>query len=252
VDAGVVVMFLVVAGAAVGIGYATHRRKVRIEEALARLLGREPGLVRTDAPCGLDERSLPRRFTGIPAGDRHRGIRYGVSGPVTVTLHGAPTAVECAAFEWWWEERRTEHDDRGTRTVHREERTTVALVRLPVAVPDDLVVRPESVLGRVGLTRGGHQFESSEFNRRFRVECADRTLTLHLLDARLQELLASEFPGRTVELRGELLALVGRPSHRDTSLEGVIGELPAVRQDAVRLLSGVPPAFWRAVGVPSG
>jgi hypothetical protein len=127
----------------------------------------------------------------------------------------------------------------------------VALVRLPTPVQQHVLLRPETVLGRVGLGRGGHQLESSEFNRRFRVECGDRTLTLHLLDARMQELLAVHYPGRSVEFRGDLLALVGRPTHRDTSLEGTIGELPAVRQDAARLLAAVPPSFWRAVGAPS-
>jgi hypothetical protein len=250
VDAGVMALFLVAAIAAAAVAYASHLKKVRKRESLARLLAREPSLVLTDAPCGLDSASLPHRFSSIPAGDRRRGVRYGVAGPHQMLVHGAPRQLECAAFQWWWEERRTQQDQQGTRTTYVEQRTTVALVRLPTTVRDHLVVRPESVLGRVGLTRGGHQLESSEFNRRFRVECADRTLTVHLLDAALQELLTTRYQGRTIELRGDLLALVGRPSHRDPSLEGVIGELPAVRQDAARLLASVPPAFWRAVGVP--
>jgi len=104
------------------------------------------------------------------------------------------------------------------------------------------------VFGRVGLSRRDHQLESSEFNRRFRVRCADRMLTVHLLDARMQELLTTAFDRRSVELTGDVLLLAGRPSHRDPSLHGVIGELPAVRQDAVRLLAAVPAQFWRAVG----
>jgi hypothetical protein len=251
VDGGVTALFLVAAIAAAAAAYASHRKKVRKQESLGRLLAREPSLVLTEAPCGLDSGTLPRRFSGIPAGDRRRGVRYGVAGPHQVLVHGVPRRLECAAFQWWWEERRTQQDQQRTRTTYVEQRTTVALVRLPTTIRDHLVLRPESVLGRVGLTRGGHQLESSEFNRRFRVECGDRTLTLHLLDAALQELLVTDFQGRTIELQGDLLALVGRPSHRDPSLEGVVGELPAVRQDAARLLAAVPAAFWRAVGVPN-
>jgi hypothetical protein len=229
------------------VAYANHRKHVRKRESLQRLLDRDPDLRRTETPCGLDVATLPS-FAGIPRGDRRRGIRYGVEGPSSMQPGGQPTRLPCAAFQWWWEERQTTQTQQGTQTSYSERRTTVAIVRLPTPVPDRIVLRPESVLGRVGLTRGGQQVESSEFNRRFRVECQDRTLSLHLLDARMQELLLTAFAGRSVELRGDLLVLVGRPDHRDASLEGVVGELPAVRQDAARLVGAIPPPFWRAVG----
>jgi hypothetical protein len=247
---GVGLLVLVVGGLiAAGVAYAAHRKRVRKEESLQRLLDRDPALIRTTAPCGIDGSTLPHRFAAIPVGDRRCGLRYGVSGPTPVAVAGTATPLECAAFQWWWEERRTEHTQQGTRTRYVERRTSVALLRLPTPVGEPVVLRPESVLGRVGLTRGGHQLESSEFNRRFRVECRDRTATIHLLDAGLQELLTSHFAGRTIELRGEYLALAGRPDHRDTSLEGVVGELPAVRQDAARVVAAIPPQFWRSVGL---
>jgi hypothetical protein len=240
---GILVLGVLVVAA---VAYANHRKKVRKRESLQRLLDRDPGLRLTSTPCGLEEAALPS-FAGIQRGDRRRGVRYAIEGPLPMQAGGEPVSLDCAAFQWWWEERRTSHSEHGPRTSYVERRTTVAVVRLPVPVRDHLVLRPESVLGRVGLTRGGHQVESSEFNRRFRVECQDRTLSLHLLDAGMQELLLTAFAGRCIELRGDLLVLVGRPDHRDTSLEGVVGELPAVRQDAARLVGAIPPPFWRAV-----
>jgi hypothetical protein len=249
VDASFVVALVVVALVGAAVLYGRHLKRQRKRESLQRLLAREPSLVLTAAPCGLASDSLPHRLTALPAGARRSGVRWGVTGPLTVTVAGSPRPVECASFQWWWEERQTQRTQHGTRTTYVEKRTTAALLRLPVPVPDAIVLRPESVLGRVGITRGGHQLESSEFNRRFRVECRDRTLTLHLLDANLQQLLTASFPGRTLELRGDLLALVGTPDHRDPTLEGVVGELPAVRQDVARVVAAIPPAFWRAVGV---
>jgi hypothetical protein len=249
VDASFVIALVAVALFGAAVLYGSHLKRQRKRESLRRLLARDPSLAVTAAPCGLAADTLPHRLTALPAGERRRGVRWGVAGPLAITVAGTPRSAECATFQWWWEERQTQHTRHGTRTTYVEKRTTAALLRLPVPAPDAIVLRPESVLGRVGITRGGHQLESSEFNRRFRVECRDRTLTLHLLDANLQQLLTAHFPGRTLELRGDLLALVGTPDHRDPTLEGVVGELPAVRQDLARVVAAIPPAFWRALGV---
>lgn len=220
----------------------------RRQESYQRLLRRDPSLSATTTPCGLGRRALVGRFASTPRGDRRYGLRYGVTGPLTCRVAGRETSLEAASFEWFHEQRRTSRSANGhTRTTYDEQRTPVTLVRLPVRVPDRILLRPESVLGRIGLTRGGHQLESDGFNRRFRVEAGDRTLTVQLLDAGLQHRLAEEFAGRTVELVGDLLVLAGEPDHRDDSLVGVVGTLPAMRQDVQRLLDAVPAQFWRAV-----
>jgi hypothetical protein len=242
---GVVVLVLAVLAVA-GVVYANHRRTERKRQSLARLVARD-GLRATTTPCGLDAAAL-RGIAGLPRGDRRHGVRWGVEGPLRCRLAGAEQDLHAGAFQWFWEERRTQQTQNGTQTTYQERSTTAVLVDLPCRVPHRIVLRPESVLGRVGLTRGGHQLESSEFNRRFRVECADRTWTIHLLDPGMQELLTTAFAGRTLDLHGQRLALVGRPDHRDPTLEGVVGELPAVRQDVARLLGAIPPAFWRAAG----
>jgi hypothetical protein len=246
-DPGPLLLVLFVAGA-ITVAVAQWRRQQRKRDDLLRLAERD-GLRLTSAPCGLTADQLAGAFTATPRGDRRYGIEYGVAGPLRVPLGDRSVDLDCGSFRWWSEERRTTQNQNGTSTRYDKQRECVTLIRLPVPVPDRLVVRPESVLGRVGITRGGHQLESSEFNRRFRVEARNRTLTVHLLDARLQHLLTEAFAGRSVEVVGDLLVLGGRPSHRDGSLTGFIGEIPAMRQDVRRLLAAVPPAFWRQVGL---
>lgn len=241
---------LLVVGALIagGIAYAGYLRNRRKEESLQRLLDRDPRLQRTLTPCGLGADRLAGTYEATPRGDRRYGVRYGVAGPLAVPVGGNDIDLECASFQWWYERRRTTSDNNGTRTHYERETTPVTMLRLPVHVPDRVRLSPESMLGRVGLTRGDHQLESSEFNRRFRVEARDRVLLVQLLDAGLQQRLTEEFQGRIIEVTGDLLLLGGRPDHRDASLTGVVGELPAMRQDVRRLLEAVPAQFWRAVG----
>jgi hypothetical protein len=245
-----VVPFALVGLLALGGLLATWARRRRKQQAFERLLRRDRTLEPTTTPLGLDRRALERRCRTLPRGDRRFGLQYGVQGPLSPPGPGWDTDVDCAAFRWWWERRRTGGQQAQHSHRYRRLETTVALVRLPTVVPTPLRLRPESVLGRLGVTRGGRQVESSEFNRRFRVECADDHLALTFLDARMQALLLEEFPGRGVELVDDLLVLEGSPSHRDGSLAGAIGELPAVRQDAGRLLAAVPDQLWRRLGRP--
>jgi hypothetical protein len=240
-----VVGLLVVAGVAI----ANHLHHKGKREDLLRLAERDT-LRPTEQPCGLGPQELAGRFAATPRGDRRFGVRYALAGPLRVTLPDGPLDLDSTCFQWWWEERRSSTDSKGhTTTRYDEQKAVVILARLPVHVPTTITIGPESMFGRLGLTRGGLQVESSEFNRRFRVEGADATLTVQLLDAGLQERLLTEFQGRSLEVRGDLLALSGTPSHRDPSFRGVVGHLPAVRQDLARVLHAVPPAFWRRVGV---
>lgn len=241
---------LISAIAAVAAGFvAMHYLGGRRErQGMTRLLERDPSLRRTSEPCGYGASQIVGT-DATPRGDRRYGIEHGVSGRSTASIAGVRTEVECAAFRWWYEERQTSRNSNGTSsTSYRKQRVAVAAVRLPAVVPGRLVVRPESVLGRIGLTRGGQQLESSEFNRRFRVVSDDTRLSLHLLTANLQQRLLEEFEGRTIVLASDLLLLAGDPRHRDGSLPGFIGSIPAVRQDLLRLVDAVPPAFWRALG----
>lgn len=233
-------------------GYGTYHtvRRRRKRDDLERLIARDPRLRRTVIPAGLRPDQLAWWCRGLPAGDRRQGLEYGVEGPMVSGLDDPlPAEVDVAAFRWWWEERQRSRNRRTGMTSTRYSKRTLpaAVIKLPFHVDRRVLIRPESVLGRVGITRGGRQLESSEFNRRFRVEAMDERLPLHLLDANLQQLLVERFQGRTIEIFGELLLVAGSPDHRDETLTGVVGELPAMREDALRILREIPPAFWRTV-----
>ncbi len=172
-----------------------------------------------------------------------------VTGPLTVEIagHGIPCRTSCG--RWWYEERHTSTDSKGhTRT--RYERQEIPLVRviLPTGLPAGIRVGPESLFGRFGLTRGDDQLESDLFNRRFRVHGEDRTLTVQLLDANLQQYLLDGFTDRRIEFRGEMFVLGGDPRQSDPGLFGPIGDLPGLMHDARDLFAAVPAQFWRAVG----
>jgi hypothetical protein len=251
-DGSLLVLIPVAIGIAlVGSLLYDHRRKRRKREALGRLVHRDPSLMLTVTPGGWDADAMALAFSSCPRGDRHRGIRYGVEGRVDLEVDGREHRPTCAAFQWFWEERRTQRTGSGpgasTRSRYEERKATIAMIELPVPVLRKVVIEPENVLGRVGVTRGGVLVESDAFNRRFRVECRERNLAVQLLDAGMQELLINAFAGRTIELHQGVLLLRGSPSHRDDSLTGIVGELPAVRQDVQRLLRAIPPQFWRAV-----
>lgn len=235
------VLPLVLAVAALGGWLWWHWRQQRqLREGVQRLASRD-GLHLTATPCGLGHTDLAGRAAATPRGDRRCGLRYAVEGPAPVELAGRPGPVQVAAFEWWYEVRvRT-----NKRTTYQRRTTTVALARLPVRIPGYVALRPERLLGRVGLTRGDQQLESEEFNRRFHVDGSDAQLTLRLLDAGMQHRLLSSLQGRTVHLGGDLVLLGGTPDHRDGSLPGVVGELPAVVQDLTALLRAVPAQLWR-------
>jgi hypothetical protein len=243
-----VLLVIAVIGGIVGSFVYAHRRKRAKEASLEQLLARHPGWMRVHTPCGLTSQALQDRTAATPRGDRRCGVRWGIGGPLTLPVGGQDTTCEASFFQWFSEERHTSRSSNGsTTTRYREVRETVGLVRLPVTCPP-VRIGSESLFGRMGLTRGGEQVESSEFNRRFRVDGQDRTLTVQLLDANLQQELLERFQGRSIDLTADLLVLGGRPDHRDDSLRGVVGEFPAVRQDLERLIRQVPAQFWRAIG----
>lgn len=245
-----VVLVILAAVIVVGlIAWAMHAYRQRLEQSLASWLAREPSLSPTATPVGLAPAQFADGFHGCPRGDRRYGLRWGVEGPLHARVGGRATTVPCAVFEWWWEERRQHNDGKGnTTTSYVTRRVPVAAARLPAAVPDHVHIGPETVFGRLGVSRGDHQLESDAFNRRFRVLAQDRMLTVQLLDAGLQELLLARYGGRTVELLGDLLVVAGDPDARDDSLVGPLRQLPPARDDVAVLLAGIPAQFWRAIG----
>ena len=244
-----VLLFVLVGLALVGATlYVGHERNKRLRAALASLTERHPDWRLTAWPCGLSPDLLASRTAATPRGDRRYGLRHGIEGPLRVTLAGHEVTCDASLFQWTYEERQYNRNEQGTTSTRYRTRTElVALCRLPVVVPGAIRIGPESVLGRIGLTRGGQQLESSEFNRRFRVEGRDPALTVQLLDPALQQELLADYQGRSIHLDDDLLVLGGEPTHRDSSLMDPISALPAMRQDLERLVRHLPAQFVRAV-----
>jgi hypothetical protein len=245
----VVVLVLLVAVAA--IAFAWWRRK-QLQDAYRTLLARD-GLHPTARPCGLGEGNL-RLLRSFPQGDRRYGLEYGAAGPRAVTIEGVSRDLECAAFVWWWEERRTSQDANGHTTTHYDRKDrVVGAIRLPRAMPSVSIV-PEGLFTRWGLGgRGDFQVESDEFNRRFDVcVSGDQTLAIRLFDARFQRFLLEMFDGRSIELVGDVLLVAGDPPGEDGDLYGDIGELPGARRDAALLASRIPASFWRGLTAGGG
>lgn len=237
--AALAIMAVVVAVAVTSWWVHRQRRRARWE-ALLRLADRD-GMRPTSRPCGLDAATLAARYAATPRGVRRYGIRYALEGAREVDLGAVASQVEVGCFAWWYEER----VDTGQGRHHRRRTTTVAVARLPVRVPGQVTVQPSNWLGRTGLARGDQQVESAEFNRRFRVDGSDPQLIVRFLDPGMQHRLVTDAVGRTLHLDGDVVVLGGSPSHRDDSLPGVIGELPAVAQDLIAVLRAAPAQLWR-------
>ncbi len=237
-------------GVVLAISWSIQRHQRRaLRDALNRFVERHEGWHLQAWPCGVHADQLVGRFEATTRGDRRYGVESAVGGPIDMDIAGTTVRCQVACFVWFHERRRTQRS-RGRHVRHTYERRTelIAMCQLPVHTHRAVSIRPESVLGRVGLTRGGQQLESEAFNRRFRVEGRDRALVVTLLDAGLQELLTAGYAERGIELSDDLLVLSGQPTHRDRSLAGIAQAYPAIVQDLTRLIRGIPPPFWRALG----
>lgn len=233
--------------AAVAWAVQQHRRR-ELQAALNRFVARHEGWHLQAWPCGVPAEQLVGRFEATPRGDRRYGVEAAAGGPLEVQVNGTPVTCQVGCYVWFHEQRQTNRSNGRTTRTYQRRTDVVAMCQLPVHTHRSVSIQPESILGRVGLTRAGEQLESDAFNRRFRVEGRDRTLVVTLLDAGLQELLSAEYGGRGIEFSDDLLVLSGDPTHRDRSLAGVAETYPAIVQDLRRLLQRIPPPFWRALG----
>jgi hypothetical protein len=244
------VLLVIGGGVALGIEVVRRRRERAITASLARYVQRHPGWHRQAWPAGVTLDLLVGRFEATPRGDRRYGVEHAVGGPLELDLGGTTATCEVACFLWFHERQGRQRSRYGRQTTTYERRTELlVLCQLPVYAHRSIKVLPASLLDRVGLTREGIQLESDAFNRAFRVESVDPTLTVTLLDAGVQRLLVTDYRDRGMELSDDLLVLFGQPTHRDGSLEGHVQAYPAIVQDLARLLRNLPQAFWRQLGL---
>ncbi len=233
------------------------------------------GMTPTEQPLGQSDDWLQQSFELLPDGDRDRSAVWSMDTDVQLVLGGTPVSANAAAFEWWWEDRRTSQTSNGhTSTTWDRQSLVAALVRLPV--PADLPgirVQREGAFSRLGIGgRGDFQVESEEVNRRYDIRVQDRERAIRLFDAEFQSALLGAFADVTFELGGSwVLVVAGTPSTRvfagearrggDPGIagwftrsgdlvrndEGIVAALPDVAGHAAALLEAFPADFWRAV-----
>jgi len=166
-----------------------------------------------------DTRDLPRRWSWEPFGQ-------GSSRRASDVLHGEHAGYRFAAFHYRYVT--GSGDDRRTHLIG------VIALRLPAALPR-IEVSPEGLIGSIapGLVRTDIDLESEDFNRRYRVSCADRKFAVDILTPRTVEALLSVRPFRWRIDGSDLIAI-------DAATES-----PAAVLDRVAVLAGV------AAGIPS-
>jgi hypothetical protein len=275
------VLFLLVGAVvvAVGIGAAvlSQRRMQQMEHTYQQLC-LDHGLAPTDRPLGLSDAWLAQ-FGLLPKGDRNCSAVWGVEGPGSITVDGQPLDVDCAAFEWWWEDRQTSRDANGhTRTTWVRKSVMACVVRLPAPyLMPRISVEPSGFFARLGLGGRGFEVESEEFNRRYDVRVERPDVAIRLFSADFQLRMLETFTGATFELAGDL-AVVGFPTPGSSSwsfgsgggptrggaggLAGMLGmgggdriradvriveALPGVRHRGLAMLHAMPDSWWRAV-----
>lgn len=244
---------LVLGAVVAGIVQVRNRQRERaVVASLGRFVQRHAGWHRQAWPAGITLDLLVGRFAATPRGDRRYGVEHAVGGPLDLDLGGIRATCQVACFRWWSEQqgrRRSRYGSRQTRTTYERREELLVLCQLPVHTHRGIRILPASLLDRLGLSREGTQLESDAFNRAFEVHGSDPTLTVTLLDAGVQELLATEYQQRGLEFSDDLVVLSGEPTHRDPSLVGLAQTYPAIVQDLGRLLRSLPPAFWRQLGL---
>lgn len=250
-DAGFgLLIVLLVASVVATLLFLRARKRRRISESLQTVLARDPRWRLDTALCGRGPSQLAGRCPATPRGDRRYGLEHVITGPLDIVALGEARTCWASCGIWWYETERSSTDEDGhTRRSYSRTDVPVVAVALPVALPTEISIGSESLFGRIGLTRGGQQVESDAFNRRFRVDGSDPSLTVQLLDAQLQQHLLDAYPKRTVWLAGDLAVVGGETDRPDPRLYGPIRSLPGLQTDAVDLLGHVPAQFWRAVGL---
>lgn len=272
---GIVLGVLVVGAFVVGMAVLTSRQRDKLEAAYQQLC-LDHRLQPTDTPLGTSDAWLAQ-FERLPRGDRDCSAVWGIEGPAELTLDGQPVTVDCAAFEWWWEDEQSSTDSRGNRKVEWERRSCLAaLVRLPDPYLMPRVrVDAEGLFARMGIGgRGDFQVESEEFNNRFDVRVRDPQAAIRLFDADFQHQMLERFEGVAFELAGDLAlvatdapvatrfvvggqarrggpgglaGLFSRSGDRIHTNPAIVQALPTMRLRAMALVQAMPEGWWRGL-----
>lgn len=167
------------------------------------------------------------RFAGDPFGEGDNRKALNV-------LTGAYRDRSLVAFDYSYETHSTDSKGNRTTTTHRY---AVCALSLPAVLPR-LELVPEGMLGRLGTMLGMQdiEFESEDFNRRYRVRCADPKFAYDALPPRTMEALLTR---TALHLRlADADALCWENgTHSPVQLLARLDALDA-------FLDGIPPFVW--------
>jgi hypothetical protein len=175
---------------------------------------------------GRDD-SWAQRFSGAPfgTGDHRQAANV---------LQGAYRGRAFVAFDYSFQTHGTDAEGRRSTTTQR---FACCALSLPAWLPTFELV-PEGLLGRVGTVLGMQdiELESEDFNRRYRVRCADPKLAYDVLPPRTMEALLAR-PALHLRLSGADAVCWENGRHSPSQLLG--------RLDALRVLvEGIPAFVW--------
>jgi hypothetical protein len=187
----VVVLVAVVAGIAYALKIKARQARVNAVMALAQRIGFS--FSNDDVDHVVD---MP--FALFSRGDGRR---------VDLVITGTHNGVPMRMFDYWYYDQSSNGRGNRTRTYHR---FTCALATIPAACPR-LQLGHENFLTRLGdhLGLGDVELEYDDFNRRFRVKCADQRFAFSLLDGQMMQWLLDGDTFDSIEVDGPWVLLAG-------------------------------------------
>ena len=190
-----------------------HRKERERTAALAALAQR-----RSWRFTPLDH-GLANRMAGFPMfnlGHSRRGMNL-MEGELT--LGGLRMSLLCGDYQY-----KVTTSNGKTTTTTTWNMSFIAVVPL-LSVPEDRTVRAEGFFDKIGAFLGMDDidFESSEFSKRFHVQCSDRRFAFDLFDPRMMEFFLAVAPPRLHARSNCLLFDRGMRRWEAAEFEGELG-----------------------------
>jgi hypothetical protein len=149
-------------------------------------------------------------------------------------MWGERNGVPMRAFDFWYYDESTDNKGRRSRSYHR---FTCAVMTIAADCPT-LRIGHDGFFSRLGSALGFEdvELEYDDFNREFRVHCADQKFAFSLLDGRMMEFLLQVSSIETLEIVGPfVLVAVGKLASEDW---------PALVETAEQFREHVPNVVW--------
>lgn len=216
-DAGILLLFALIAIAAAGVSFYLKQRRRNELAAMARRLGLEFSPQDVLGCLGLPFQLLTR------------GDGRGVENVMWGTWQDMPVRE----FDYWYYEESTDSEGHRSRTYHRFSCavTEVEAACSPIAISrENLLTRLADAIGLDDL-----EFELEEFNRAFNVKAKDRRFAVAMVDQRMMRYLLGTDPAFGFEACGRWLLTYSK-RRRPTDLIPLLGTLKGFRDHVPRVV----------------